>query len=155
MAYNPAIADVLVSVMDEMGIKRTFDQTSKEGLFTIHMKIHSRLQNVMIHVLVREDNFSVLATLPLAADENIRLAVAEYLTRANYNMRNGNFEMNMADGVIRFKTYHHVGEGPLDRKAARLSLILPALMIDRYGNGLIDVLFSLKSPREAIEGIGV
>ena len=81
----------------------------------------------------------------------IRLAVAEYLTRVNFNMRNGNFELNMEDGEIRFKTYVHVGASQPDLGAARLAVMLPFLMLDRFGDGLLEVLFGFKSPREAFE----
>lgn len=153
MAYSRELANQLKEILDRSNIHASFEESVDAGLFHLRIKLNCRLQNVEMTVIVREDNFSALATLPLAADENSRLAVAEYLTRANYNMRNGNFEMNMNDGVIRFKAYHHAGGAPLDPKAGRLTVLLPFLMIDRYGNGLIDVLFGLKSPREAFEAI--
>ena len=81
--------------------------------------------------------------------------MAEYLTRANFNLRNGNFELNMSDGEIRFKTYVHTGASTPDMNAARQAIFLPFLMIDRYGDGIIDVLFGFKTPREAIEAITV
>ena len=112
-----------------------------------------KLQTARMLVLVREDNLSTLTTIPLAADEDNRLAVAEYLTRANFNMRNGNFELNMADGEIRFKTYLHASGGQLDIAGARLAVLMPFLMIDRYGDGLLEVLFGFRSPREAMEEI--
>src|SRR5438552_649977 len=34
----------------------------------------------------------------------LRLAVAEYLTRANWGLLNGNFELDFNDGQVRFKT---------------------------------------------------
>lgn len=154
MAYSQELVQQLSDIFERSNIHAKFDGEGEVGLFEIRMKLSCRLQNVAMSVIVREDNFSSLATLPLAADENSRLAVAEYLTRVNYNMRNGNFELSMDDGTIRFKAYHHVGAGPLDARAGRLTVLLPFLMIDRYGNGLIDVLFGLKSPREAYEAIG-
>ena len=68
-------------------------------------------------------------------------------------MRNGNFELNMADGEIRFKTYLHASGGQLDIAGARLAVLMPFLMIDRYGDGLLEVLFGFRSPREAMEEI--
>ncbi|MBQ8619597.1 MAG: YbjN domain-containing protein, partial [Clostridia bacterium] len=91
--------------------------------------------------------------LPLTADADHRLAMAEYLTRVNWGMRNGNFELNMDDGEIRYKTYVHVGRETPDMGAARLATLLPFLMIDRFGDGIIDVLFGFKTPREAFEAI--
>src|SRR3954452_20971539 len=42
--------------------------------------------------------------LPVHAPEAKRPAVAEFITRANYGMMLGNFEMDFADGEVRFKT---------------------------------------------------
>lgn len=154
MAYSQELVSQLRDILDGAGYHTAFEVQGDTGIFSLRMKLRCRLQSVSMLIIVREDNFSTLTTLPLTADENCRLAVSEYLTRANYNMRNGNFEMSMADGTIRFKTYHHVGDAPLDAKAARLAVLMPFLMIDRFGDGLIDVLFGLKSPREAFEAVG-
>ena len=100
MAYSQPIADMLRELFAVSGINAAFEEKPGCGIFTIRMKLRCRLQTAQMLVLVREDNFSTLTTIPLAADENNRLAVAEYLTRVNFNMRNGNFELNMEDGEI-------------------------------------------------------
>lgn len=125
MAYSQPIADMLRELFAVSGINAAFEEKPGCGIFTIRMKLRCRLQTAQMLVLVREDNFSTLTTIPLAADENNRLAVAEYLTRVNFNMRNGNFELNMEDGEIRFKTYVHVGASQPDLGAARLAVMLP------------------------------
>ncbi|MBR5225742.1 MAG: YbjN domain-containing protein [Clostridia bacterium] len=154
MAYSGIIADTLREAFSAAGILATFEDKNGVGVFSIRMKLRCRLQSAQMIVLVREDNFSTITTLPLTADTDHRLAMAEYLTRANWNMRNGNFELNMDDGEIRYKSYVHVGKEKPDMAAARLATMLPFLMIDRYGDGLIDVLFGFKTPREAFESIG-
>lgn len=153
MAYSGAIADTLRELFSASGILATFEDKHGVGVFSIRMKLRCRLQSAQMVVIVREDSFTTITTLPLTADTDHRLAMAEYLTRANWGMRNGNFELNMADGEIRYKTYVHVGEQTPDMAAARLATMLPFLMIDRYGDGLIDVLFGFKTPREAFEAI--
>ena len=149
MAYSGAIADTLREVFSAAGILATFEDKNGVGVFTLRMKLRCRMQSAQMVVLVREDNYSTITTLPLTADADHRLATAEYLTRANWNMRNGNFELNMADGEIRYKTYVHVGQEKPDMAACRLATMLPFLMIDRFGDGLIDVLFGFKTPRAA------
>ena len=153
MAYSQQIVDSLGALFEQMKIKARFEDKGSVGLYTIEMKLHGKLNSARMLVLVRENNFSTLTTLPISADENSRLAVAEFLTRANYNMRNGNFELSMADGEIRFKTYLHASGGVIDAEGARLAILMPFLMFDRYGDGLLEVLFGIKSPREAMEGI--
>ena len=153
MAYSQPIADMLREFFAVSNIGASFEEKANCGVFTLRMKLRCRLQTAQMLILVREDNFSTLTTIPLAADENSRLAVAEYLTRVNFNMRNGNFELNMDTGEIRFKTYVHVGAGQPDLSAARLAVMLPFLMLDRFGDGLLEVLFGFKSPREAFEAV--
>ena len=154
MAYSQEIAGKLREMFDSSGIHATFEERADIGIFTIRMKLSCKLQNAQMLVLVREDDFSALTQIPLAADENSRLAVAEYLTRVNFNMRNGNFELNMDTGEIRFKTYVHVGDGTVNLKTARLAVMLPFMMLNRFGDGLLEVLFGFKSPREAFEAVG-
>ena len=153
MAYSQPIADVLRVFFVLSNIDAGFEEQAGCGVFTFRTKLHCRMQTAQMTVLVREDNFSTLTAIPLAADKNSRLAVAEYLTRVNFNMRNGNFELDMETGEIRFKTYVHVGGGRPDRGATRLAVMLPFLMLDRFGDGLLEVLFGFKSPREAFESV--
>lgn len=153
MAYSGAIADTLRELFSASGILASFEDKNGVGVFTIRMKLRCRLQSAQMVAIVREDSFSTITTLPLTADMDHRLAMAEYLTRANWGMRNGNFELNMNDGEIHYKTYVHVGQEKPDMAACRLATMLPFLMIDRFGDGLIDVLFGFKTPREAFEAI--
>ena len=153
MAYSQQIAEGLRELFEQLSIKARFEDKDPIGLFTIEMKLHGKLNTARMMVIVRENNFSTLTTCPIRADENSRLAVAEYLTRANYNLRNGNFELSMADGEIRFKTYLHASGGVIDVEGARLAILMPFLMFDRYGDGLLEVVFGFKSPREAMEDI--
>ena len=114
MAYSQQIAEGLRGLFEQLSIKARFEDKDSIGLFTIEMKLHGKLNTARMLVLVRENNFSTLTTCPIRADENSRLAAAEFLTRANYNMRNGNFELSMEDGEIRFKTYLHASDGVID-----------------------------------------
>ena len=154
MAYSSQLADTIRGALEQFGIHAQFEERGEFGAFIIRMKLKAKLQTAEMVLLVREDDFSTLTQIPLKADENSRLAVAEYLTRCNFNMRNGNFELNMENGDIRFKTYVHVGDSTVDAKTVRLAVVLPFLMLDRYGDGLLDVLFGYRSPREAFEAIG-
>ena len=152
-AFGEVVHDVLREFFVLSNIDAGFEEQAGCGVFTFRTKLHCRMQTAQMTVLVREDNFSTLTAIPLAADKNSRLAVAEYLTRVNFNMRNGNFELDMETGEIRFKTYVHVGGGRPDRGATRLAVMLPFLMLDRFGDGLLEVLFGFKSPREAFESV--
>lgn len=55
-------------------------------------------------VLVDKERFTVHFYFPNPAPPESRMKVAEFITRANYGLVVGNFEMSFANGTIRFKT---------------------------------------------------
>jgi hypothetical protein len=51
---------------------------------------------------------------PQHVPDDRRRAVAEFLTRANYGLADGNFELDFEDGEVRYKTVLHVQGDELD-----------------------------------------
>ena len=90
---------------------------------------------------------------PVNAPEDRRPAVAEFLTRANYGMLIGNFELDWMDGEIRFKTTISV-EGDRPSSTLMKELVYTnVLMMDMYLPGILRVLYGDVSPAEAIAEI--
>lgn len=89
---------------------------------------------------------------PLRVPEPKRLAMAEFLTRVNYGAVVGNFEMDLDDGEVRYKT-------SLDLEDVHEPAVLPALLghivyanvaaMDRYLPGMMSVITGCKSAAEA------
>jgi hypothetical protein len=78
-----------------------------------------------------DEQVAFYSECPLPAPPDRRLPMAEFLTRANYGLTIGNFEMNVDDGAIRFKT-------SLDVEGDRLSAALAAQLV--YHNvGALDL----------------
>ncbi len=97
--------------------------------------------------------FLFYAMAPIKVEEDKRLEVAEFLTRANYGMRIGNFEMDFNDGEVRYKS-------SLDFEGVLLSYdlikhaIYPAVLtMDRYMPGLMSVIYGQRTPAEAIQDV--
>ena len=90
---------------------------------------------------------------PVKVPVDRRRAVAEFLTRANYGLTIGNFEMNLDDGTVFFNT-----RVPLKEDAPTVSLIRELAycnlsLMDRYLPGLLEVAFGNADPKKAIEKI--
>ena len=77
--------------------------------------------------------------------------VAEYLTRANFGLRNGNFELDYSDGEIRYKTFVDCEDLLPSAAVLRDAVTIPVDMFDRYGNGLMSVVLGVRTPEEAIQ----
>ncbi len=94
--------------------------------------------------------FCFYSICPINIPEEFRQAAAEYITRANYGLRIGNFELDFNDGEVRFKTSVDVEN---DRLAAPLISNLVAANLwtmDRYLPGIFSIVYGSVSPQDAI-----
>lgn len=102
------------------------------------------------YVKVDDGRLVIRSLFPESVPAAQRPAVAEYLTRANWGLLIGNFEMDWSDGETRFKT-------SLDLNGEALpEMILEALFdantqgYRQYVRGLAAVAAGTVSPEEAI-----
>jgi len=97
--------------------------------------------------------FVFYSVCPANAPEERRLPVAEFLTRANYGLVLGNFELDMDDGEIRYKTSIDVGEDELSVAMVKSAVYMNVLMMDRYLPGIMATIYGGVSPADAIAQI--
>ena len=90
------------------------------------------------------------AVLPTQVPEDKRAEVAEYITRANYAMVIGNFEMDYRDGEIRFKTAADVEGTEFPTMFVKNMVYAAVFMMDRYLPGLMMVIYGGMEPAEAV-----
>ncbi|MEQ8756920.1 MAG: YbjN domain-containing protein [Coleofasciculus sp. G1-WW12-02] len=96
--------------------------------------------------------FFFYSVCPLKAQDHMP-AVAEFITRANYGLSIGNFELDFADGEIRFKTSIDVTEDGFGLATIERLVYTNVLMMDRYLPGLMTILSGSASPEQAIQAI--
>ena len=92
---------------------------------------------------VEEKDLVLLYSIcPQRVPEARRLEVSHFLTRANYGLADGNFELDFEDGEVRYKTVLHVQADELD------GLVLKRLL---RSNGLRSRRISRRSGRSSQE----
>ena len=94
-----------------------------------------------------------LCYLPTHVPENKRTAAAEYVTRANYGLLNGNFELDFSDGEVRFKVSVLIEDSRLTFEQFKTAVYTCVLTMDRYCAGLMEVIYADKNPAECIAAI--
>lgn len=114
------------------------------------MNIDCKLKSCKVFIKCSDRAISCYAICPLNADEDTRPVVAEYLTRANYGLNNGNFEMDYSDGEIRYKTYMLCSQHVPDIREVEVSVDLSFMMMKRYGNGLAKAIMGFGEPEKDI-----
>lgn len=102
------------------------------------------------HAREATHQFVFYSLLPINTPPDKREAVAEFITRANYGMIVGNFELNYDDGEVRYKTSVDVGEANLTLPLIKHLVYPNVAMMDQYLPGLMAVIYSDTTPVEAI-----
>ena len=76
--------------------------------------------------------------------------MADFICRANYGLLNGNFELDIRDGEIRYKTYVDCEGNNPSIEIVRNSIYCPAAMMERYSAGIADIIFGNATAEEAV-----
>ncbi|MBI5566987.1 MAG: YbjN domain-containing protein [Chloroflexi bacterium] len=103
----------------------------------------------------REEQQQVIfySVCPVSTPVERRAALAEYLTRANYGLIIGNFELDFEDGEIRYKTSLDVEGLTLGPVVLKNLINANVSTLDQYLPGLLTLLFADASPREMIDRV--
>jgi hypothetical protein len=104
-------------------------------------------------VRVDLEQFLFYVIAPVKAPEDVRPAVVEFITRANYGLRIGNFEFDYDDGEVRYKSSLDFEGLPLSDALIKHAIYPAVQTMDRYLPGLMEVIYSDKPPIDAIAEI--
>ena len=72
------------------------------------------------------------------------------MTRINYGLNIGNFEMDMHDGEIRYKTSIDVEGGELSSRMVETLIAVNISTTDRYFPSFTDVIYAGTIPADAV-----
>ncbi len=97
--------------------------------------------------------FVFYSLCPVNAPEEKKIAMAEFLTRANYGLPLGNFEMDFDSGEIHYKTGIDVEGDRLSIPLVQQVVYSNVMMMDLYLPGIMAILYGKTSPSEAIAQI--
>lgn len=150
--YSVEIVNAIKSFLEDDDWHFSFDE--EEGVFKFALSIKSRIKKLHYLIRIHDEDYTVYAFSPIGADEDdheMMMKMAEFICRANYGLRNGNFELDVRDGEIRYKIYVDCEDGAIPTEAIiRQSIYCPAAMFDRYGSGITEIIFGNATAREAI-----
>ncbi len=90
---------------------------------------------------------------PIKVPEQLRQSVSEFVTRVNYGLIIGNFELDFEDGEVRYKTSIDVEESELSATLIRPLIYPNVWTMDQYLPGLLAVIYGSASPVEAVRQV--
>ena len=129
-----------------------YEEDTENSVIKIEMPLDGKLQKTNTFLQCRKNHVIVKAFVMLNAEEEVRQNVAEFLIRANYGLTYGSFEFDLSDGEVSFKlTLDCEDRSSLSDDLLAKTFLLPLNMLERYGDGLLAVMFGTKTPEEAID----
>lgn len=149
--YSEEIVEVIRNFLVEDDWKFEFDD--ERGVFHFGVGISGKLKNLRYVIHVRNDAYTVYAFSPIDADpdeKNIMKELCEFICRANYGLRNGNFEIDVTDGELRYKIFVDCDGVTPSEEVIKGSIIIPSVMFERYAPGILDIMFKGSTAEEAI-----
>lgn len=150
--YSTIIIDAINQFFNNDGWNFSFD--SERGIFRLGYSLKGKLKRLSLIIGTTNDGYNVYAVAPVGVDKNDEKTLAEmaeFICRANYGLKNGNFELDMRDGEIRYKIYVDCSGIEPTQIMVQNSIFYPIGMFERYGEGILGIFFGGMSAKEAIE----
>lgn len=125
-----------------------FDEERNVFIFTISLK---KIESSKVLVSIGEDYIATYAMLPLHIPDDKRNVACRYITRANYGLRNGNLELDLEDGEVRFKTYLFAKDRIPTQSEIERNVDISFFSLDKYAEGLMKILYADLNDKAAIK----
>lgn len=141
----------LQSVVAEFleGEELKFNEYKDEPTFALGMRGRTGSWMVRIHVHETSRTVVIHSLVYLTTPVEKRLPIAALLTRANYGLVLGNFEMDFEDGEIRYKTSLCVEGGELTLPMMHHLFAVNIATTDQWLPAINQVLYNHSAPEEA------
>lgn len=149
--YSDGIAKAIRCYLDSNGWCYSFDK--QQGIFCFILKIGTSLRGIDYQIHIEKNDYIVYAYSPIGIHDHVMMVkMNEYISRANYGIRPGNFEIDMDHGELRYK-YYVCCEGNMipNNGIIEESINVPGVMFRRYIPGAIGVLFQNESPADMVK----
>ena len=109
--------------------------------------------NCFIQAREEQEHMVMYSVLPVFAPPGRRDEVAQFITRANYGMMIGNYELDYEDGEVRYKTSLDLEDVPEIGLLLRNMIYANVLTMDKYMPGLMRVIYGGISGAEGVREI--
>jgi len=124
----------------------------EKGVFRLEFGVDCSVQRYTLIFKIHGEGIGSKSLIPIDVMESKRPAIAEFFTRVNHQIIDGNFEMDFSDGEVAFKMYMHTPNVPAEDRLLRTAIIHNS-MWSEYGDAFLKVVFADVDPQTAITQI--
>ena len=138
------IVATMDSILDHQDKKKEYNVISAETV--------GKRATFRIRVVFKPDKelVSLYVYYPVTVPEKKRMQVCEAITRINYNMLYGWYEMDMRDGELRFRSFIPLDTAPFFPEQLKTIFYAGVSNADRYFPALMSIIHGGKTVEQAI-----
>lgn len=138
----------LINHLDDNGFR--YLPIPSEKMVAMHIGTDEGVYQLVARVAGDEDLFQIIGQIPVRVPPGCRSDVAEAITRANYGLAVGRFEMDYGQGTIQFQAATLVEDEPLPGDLICRLICTAVAMLDRYVPAIMGVIYANELPKDAI-----
>ena len=150
--YNKDLAKIVDDALKNDDWQFGFEED--EGLFHFGLNLDGRIKEISYFIDVLEDEILFYGILPVTGDpakKGMMADLAEFTSRANFGLKNGNFEVSFETGEIRYMCYVGcIGSVPSEEMVINCVSCI-ATMIGYHAPGILGILFAGMDAERALE----
>ena len=146
------IEAALKNYLDEEELKYNSEESDEGGhIFYFNLETPIKFAPTLFYNLIADsDSFYIYASYPDPADKCLT-AMAEFITRANFGLKLGNFELDYTTGEIRYKVFVALEEEQVPSyDMIDNTFNMPLAMFYKYAGGIAAVMSGELTPEEAV-----
>ena len=129
-----AIVDAVRDFLDEDDWHYEYD--AERNVIRASVTLDCKLKSARMIIRFRKTDYNVYMVAPISADPENLGEVLRFTAQANYGLASGNFEVDVDDGEIRYKSYVDCdGLETLPKELFDDGISACGAMMERYGNG--------------------
>ena len=133
------------------GRKYNYNPFPEENRVSFSVCGHHADYRIQFRITHEGDYFQLHINYPFRVrDEKLRLSVSELITRANYKMLVGKFEMDMSDGEILLHVSHMIDGSAFTAETVERIYMTALFTMDRYFPALMQHIHAGYTPEDAV-----
>lgn len=127
-----------------------YDRVNGQDILQLGYRTGQLAWTCFAQAMQDDQQFIFYSVMPVKVAVGKRPFVAEYITRANYGLIVGNFEMEWNTGIVRYKTSIDVEDDRLSYALWRSVVYANVFVAERYLPGLVAVVYDDVLPKTAV-----
>ena len=130
------IVDALRDWLD--GDNWHYEYDAENHVIRAGVNLDCKLRNARMFIIARADgSYVVNIVSPISGDPKNIGELVKYVAMANFGLANGNFDVDVRDGELRYKIYVNCkGLEKISDQIIKDSIYVGWCMMERYGDGI-------------------